>query len=242
MSLATHASLVLARFEDRRPVREVNPPNQPETLFLDAAADFRAANSNVRELEAFKFAIYGLHTGEAAAQSAIANRMEITPWIADAIETWSAVMVPFRHFGEANFVDPKNPGPQFETVVSPPDDTSPIVIMTSVGWVNTDSEAMDRIQRFGAGVGAVRTSMTGVHGLHSQQSFSFPGFFVWDGITVTFWKNLAAAMAFAYGPGVHRDQVKHQREIGDGDRTSFTRYRVLWSDGTWHGTNPIQVE
>jgi hypothetical protein len=58
-------------------------------------------------------------------------------------------------------------------------------------------------------------------------------------LTVTFWKDVASAMAFAYGPGFHRNQVKSHREEPDGDRTSFTRFTALHSEGEWHGCNPV---
>lgn len=239
MPKATHASLVLARFDELRE----GPPSQAQrpkgTLFLNVGADLRAANTTIKDARAFKFAVYGLHDSEQSARKAVEDRVEITPWIADAIEVWAGVLQPFRHFGEANFVDQESPGPQFETLASPPPDDPPVVIVTSVGWDLKGEVDWDRIKRFSDGVAAVRISMTGVSGLHSQQSFSFPGMLEWDGFTVTFWRNLASAMEFAYGPGFHRSQVKIQRERPDGDRTSFTRFIPLHSEGIWHGSDPL---
>lgn len=239
MSAATHVSLTLARFHELRETGPVNPLNSEGILFLGAAADVRAAATDAKSQQAYKFAILGLHDSEASAHQSHANRAAHAPWILEADEVWTAVLRPFRHFGEANFVDPQNPGPQYTNLAEPPDDCTPIIIVTSVGWNEGDGYDWDRISRFSQGVTGVRISMTGVPGLHSQQSFSFPEGFTWDGITVTFWRNLAAAMAFAYGPGLHRNQVKTQREQSLGDRTSFTRFHVLENEGTWHGTDPL---
>lgn len=239
MPLATHASLVLARFADIRQTGPVFPPTTPDTLFLKAAADVRAGNSSGRDQRAFKFAVYGLHTSEEAARHAVDHRLSITPWIQEAMEVWAGVLSPFRHFGEANFLDRNAPGPLYQVADSPPEEGKPIVICTTVGWNSTDAIAMERIKRFGDGVAAVRIGMTGLPGLHSQQSFSFPEGLIDDGLTVTFWKDVASAMAFAYGPGLHRGQVKTQREEPDGDRTSFTRFTALHSEGEWHGCNPV---
>jgi hypothetical protein len=77
--------------------------------------------------------------------------------------------------------------------------------------------------------------MTGVDGLQSQQSFFFPRVLEYDPLTVTIWHTVAAARSFAYGPGVHRLQIERQQKIGLADRTSFTRCRLMRSEGTWHG-------
>ena len=84
-----------------------------------------------------------------------------------------------------------------------------------------------------------RASMTGIEGLHSQQSFFFPGVLQYDPLTVTLWRDAASARAFAYGPGVHKTQMLRQREQNLADRTSFTRCRILRAEGTWHGRNPL---
>jgi hypothetical protein len=239
MAKATHASVVLARFDDLRETGPLATEPWPGCLFLKAAADVRAASQTAKSQQAFKFAIYGLHESEASARRAVDERLLIAPWIEGAIDVWAAVLRPFRHFGEANFLDRAAPGPLFDvTAPTPPADT-PIVITTTVGWHTFDDEAIERIRRFGEGVTAVRVGMTGLSGLHSQQTFSFPGGLEDDGITVTFWKDLASATAFAYGPGFHRRQVKIQREGPYGDRTSFTRYEVLHAEGKWHGSDPM---
>lgn len=239
MPLATHASLVLARFAELRETGPVLAPTSPDTLFLKAAADIRAANSTSKDQRGFKFVVYGLHSSEEAAREAVDQRLAITPWIQDAMEVWAGVVSPFRHFGEANFLDRAAPGPLYQVTDSPPEEGKPIVICTTVGWNSTDAVAMERIKRFGENVAAVRIGMTGLLGLHSQQSFTFPDGLADDGLTVTFWKDVASAMAFAYGPGHHRGQVKTQRETPDGDRTSFTRFTALHSEGEWHGCNPV---
>lgn len=240
MPHATHASLTLARFESPRTTGPVETMDGEGVLFLGAAADVRAALSDAKSQQAFSFAMLGLHDSESSARRTMAAHEEHAPWMSDAVDVWSAVMQPFRHFGEANFIDPASPGPLYGQLAATPPDDKPIVIMTSVGWNASNGLDWERIQRFSDAVAAVRIGMTGMKGLHSQQSFSFPGGLVWDGITVTFWRNLAAAMAFAYGPGFHRSQVKAQREENLGDRTSFTRFSVLDSKGTWYGCNPLE--
>lgn len=228
MSLATHASLVIARFDEARKTGEVEAGH---ALFLKAAADVRAAARDVRSQTAYVFAVYGLHTSKEAAQETVANRFASAPWLAEAADVRAAVLEPFRHFGEANYLG--QPGPVFEVSSMPQDDGDPVLIVTSVGWNSADGEAKERISLFSDNVAAVRIGLGGAAGLVSQNSFSFPGGLAVDGITVTVWRNLRSAMAFAYGPGHHRTQVKLQRETLYGDRTSFTRFRIDSTIGDW---------
>lgn len=219
---------------------EVVVEGDDKALFLAVGADVRASGAKAGEMEAFKFVLFGMHATEKGARLAVERHLDHAPWFAEAVETWSGVLRPFRHFGGANFLDRAQPGPCYECDAAKPQDSQPLVIMTSVGWEIHEGMDWDRIKRFSDGVAAVRIGMTAVPGLHSQQSFSFPGMLEIDGVTVTFWKDLASAMGFAYGPGLHRSKVKHQRETPDGDRTSFTRFTVVESRGTWHGVDPLQ--
>jgi hypothetical protein len=95
---------------------------------------------------------------------------------------------------------------------------------------------MNRVREFSNGVMSVRASMTGIAGLHSQQSFFFPDVLEYDPITVTVWQRFDDLRTFAYGSGSHRIQLERQRATQLADRTSFTRCRVVRSEGTWYGT------
>jgi hypothetical protein len=81
-------------------------------------------------------------------------------------------------------------------------------------------------------------SAPSVPGLRSQQSFFFPGVLECDPLTLTFWRDEASIRAFAYGQGSHRRQLDRHRTGALADRTSFTRFRVLSSAGTWYGEDP----
>ena len=239
MPLATYASVILARFDELTTAAELVPEAQGDALFRNVTADMRAAGTKFSTQTAFKFVVFGLHGCQEAANQALGNYKEFAPWLASAKEVWGASLIPYRHFGEANFVNPSDPGGQFEVTESEPSAGTPIVVVTSAGWVQDDRFSLELVQEFGEKVTAVRVSMTGIPGLHSQQTFSFPGFLVCDGITVTIWKDFAATRDFAYGPGLHRNMVGWQRKEEPADRTSFTRFKVLSSFGTWHGTDPL---
>jgi hypothetical protein len=250
MPKAAFATIQLARFDTVRTVATVQASDHPGTLFCNVAADTRAAATEQGSQQAYKFVILGLHENEAAAHRLLDDSLRIAPWLAEAKEVWSAVLQPFRHKGQANYLDPIAPGSLFETMAPAPGPDTPFVAMTSAGWNLKDLDR-NRVAAFSAGTSGIRTSMTAVDGLHSQQSFSFVGaveadpnaatswhHLVWDPMTVTFWRDNAAAVAFSYGAGVHRDQMTRYREENLADRTSFTRYIVLRCEGSWHGSAP----
>ena len=236
MKKATHVSLVLARFDS---MQETGPVAAHSYLQLLAGADVRSAATDPKSQRSFRFVVFGLHEGLASAEDALDRRGELTPWIGDATETWAGVFAPFRHFGEANFLDRETPGPLYETLVPEPPAGTPMAVMTSAGWSPNPDYDMERIMDFGAGVTGIRVGMTAVPGLHSQQTFAFPGGLEFDGITLTFWQEFAAMRDFAYGPGLHREMLRRQREETLADRSSFSRLIALRSEGTWHGRDPM---
>ncbi len=203
MPLASHASIFMARFDELRTNGPAPPSDSPGTLFQRVAADTRGAATEPGSQQAFRFLMLGLHADEASANALLDRGVAAVPWFAEAAELWMAVVRPFRHFGECNFMDQATPGPLFGSVEPAPDAAAPIAIITTAGWKLGDSLDMTRVREFSNGVAGVRVSMTGADGLHSQESFFFPGALQHDAITVTLWRDAAAARAFAFGPGIH---------------------------------------
>jgi len=241
MTRATHLSMFLARFDEMRIAAPLSSGLPSGVMFRAVGADTRAAASEPASQQAYRFLVLALHADEASAHASIESRGTIVPWLAEAAEAWSAVLRPFRHMGECNYLDQASPGPLFASLGAQPDPAEPIVIITTAGWTIGEALDMTRVREFSAGVLGVRASMTGVDGLHSQQSFFFPGVLQHDAVTVTLWRDSAAARAFAYGPGVHKAQMQRQREQNLADRTSFTRCTIVRSEGTWHGRDPVHA-
>jgi hypothetical protein len=239
MTRASHVSIFMARFDEMRISGDLPPDDSPGTLFRQIAADTRAAATEPASRQAYRFLMLGLHTDEAAANRLVDHRDAVVPWFAEAAEVWAAVLRPYRHVGQCNYLDQSTPGPLFAALESASDPSGPIAIVTTSGWRLGNTLDMTRVHQFSNGVLAVRASMTGIEGLHSQQSFFFPGVLQHDPLTVTLWRDSASARAFAYGPGVHKAQMLRQREQNLADRTSFTRCRILRAEGTWHGRNPL---
>jgi hypothetical protein len=239
MGRAAVASVQLARFHSLRRAGPVADGRAPGTVFCNVAADTRAGGTDPASQQAFTFLILGLHQDAASAQCFLADRVA---WLDDAHEVWSGILEPFRHHGAANYLNRADPGPLFASMMPADLVDGPVVALTTSGWNVGEGLDMNRVREFGAGVLAVRASMTGVPGLRSQQSFFFPGVLECDPLTLTFWRDEASIRAFAYGQGSHRRQLDRHRTEGLADRTSFTRFRVLSSAGSWYGEDPaVQI-
>lgn len=238
MVAASFVSLHLARFDELRVARAAEPGIRPGLLFCEVGADSRAAGSDPASGEAFIFMLIGLHDNRSSAEEAVADGLDITPWLGDAVERWSGVLAPFRTRGECNLLQPTTPARLFEPVLDAPDRGSPVVVLTTVGW-NPEDLDVKRVVDFGAGVGAVRASMTAVPGLRSQQSFFFAGGITRDPMTLTFWDDEASLTSWAYRQPSHKRQMDRYRQTDNADRTSFTRLTALSSNGTWYGANPV---
>jgi hypothetical protein len=238
MSAATHLTVRLVRFDHVHELRDIDGCSVGDSLWSGVGADVRAAGAPQGAATAYAWAAVGVFADESSARASFAAGPAAVPWATEASEAWTALLHPFSHRGEINWLDPQHPGSIFVTGDAPADG-EPFVVLTSVGWDFGPDLDMDRVVDFGTGVGSVRSSMEDVEGLHSQQSFTIPGAGGFDPFTFTIWRDDAAMRAFAYRPGEHKQQMDRYRQLHTADRTSFTRLRVLDSSGTWYGTDPL---
>jgi hypothetical protein len=235
MPKAAFVTLQLGRFDHVRDAGPIQGNGRAGVLFTAVGADVRAAATEPASLRAYTFVVLGLHADLDSAQQFVDDRRTVAPWLDEAREAWHGILQPYRHKGEANFLDAATPGLLFDALAEPAALDAPFVAITSVGWRLGPGFDMERVRQFGAGATAIRISMTAVDGLHSQQSFFFPGGIVLDPITVTFWRDDASARAFSYHAGIHRHQMDRLRPENLADRTSFTRCHVRRSSGSWPG-------
>jgi hypothetical protein len=62
-----------------------------------------------------------------------------------------------------------------------------------------------------------------------------------DSGTISFWRDTAAATAFAYAPGVHQGAVKAQRDGSWFSESWFARFAVEAASGTWCGVGATDL-
>lgn len=236
MAVCSFATLQLARFDSPRTLLGADPKCPDHAVMWAVGADEGGGEFEAGTQQAYAWAAFGLHADEQSARAQFDAGFDARFDGAD--EIWSAVLQPFSHRGEANWLDASAPG-QIFSIAAVSNASDPLVVITSVGYVLNSGFDIERAMDFATGVRLVRSSMSAVDGLHSQQSFSFPGIITLDPITVTFWRDDAAMRAFAYRPGEHKTQMDRYRELVTADRTSFTRLRAVASRGTWCGSDPL---
>lgn len=77
-----------------------------------------------------------------------------------------------------------------------------------------------------------------VRALRTQEGQLWAGGFM-DGVatldtgTLSLWRDTAAATRFAYGPGIHQEAVKAQRDGGWFSESWFARFAVTEAAGSW---------
>jgi hypothetical protein len=123
------------------------PPHGAEgdgILFSGVAADSRAAGTDPKKHEAFVFALLGLHADEPSAPTRFRERSAAAPWMDEGRETWSAVLRPFNHRGQVNWLDRASPGLALD--VSPNVGDTPFVAITSMGWKTGPDLDMNRVR------------------------------------------------------------------------------------------------
>jgi hypothetical protein len=151
-----------------------------------------------------------------------------------AVEQWSALLAPTHHRGELNWPSaPLAGSPDVNT-----ESAGPVVVLTTVGFAADRLDFdMARAVRFGLDVNLQRATMAETPGLVFHHAFYAHDPLI-DAITFSLWRDAASMQAFAYAPGSHRTQVDRFRAEGLADRSSFTRLRVLATNGEWNGAAP----
>lgn len=235
MGNASYVTIALARFDQQvqlDALAEPAPVGEPAMWAL--GSDERNFGSRTSDT----WLSLGLHHTAESADAVFDHGGESTPFFGGATETWRAVLQPFAHRGEVNWLEPAEPGLVFDVGPGPQDD-EPFVVITSVGWRLDDRFDVDKALDFGRGVAEVRRDMVGSDGLHFQHAFNFDGQLSVDGPTISMWRDDSSMRAFAYRPGVHKTEMDHFREHTTADRSSFTRLRVLRSSGSVQGYTPV---
>jgi hypothetical protein len=168
----------------------------------------------------------------AEAETALADPIAAMPWRGETTAAWHCLAVPFAHRGEVNLRGTVESGSAVRPAAIDPG--GPLAIMTTAGFDVVNAETMQRIMKFLASVVdfvdwfcAMPTNL---------RASAFQGRYEGrDGITFTLWTSDEAMQQAAYHPGQHRTRIDDDRAGLMTDRTSFTRLRVLKSQGDWDG-------
>lgn len=180
----------------------------------------------------------GLYHESSAAETALHTRDQFMPFLADAIESWDALLMPIAHKGECNHLDRDHPGRLFD--VAKADLGGVCMVITTAGFILGPELKIERVIDFRRNVDATNEWMATADGCLASQVFT-PHTVGDDGCTMSIWRDDVSMLGAAYRPAFHRSQIDRHKAENVFDRSSFTRFRVLDSCGLWNGRNPTQV-
>lgn len=178
-----------------------------------------------------------LFADAAAAETAFDGRDHHVPSLSNTLENWHALLRPVAHRGECNHLERDKPGLIFD--VGGEDPGGALLVMTTAGFNIGPDLDFTRVVDFRLNVDKVHASLQSVAGRVASQVFT-PHTVGDDGVTMTFWRSDEDMISTMYRPGVHRTQMDRYKHEKTADRTSFTRFRVLRTAGTWGGSDPMQ--
>ena len=179
----------------------------------------------------------GMYQDADAAKNALDGRLHFMPFLANAIESWHAVLLPIAHKGECNHLDRAKPGTVFDVSKSEPGGMC--MVITTAGFVLGPEFKIERVIDFRRNVDATNEWLGKADGCIASQVFT-PHTFGDDGLTMSLWRDDVSMLGAAYRPGFHKSQIDRHKAENVMDRSSFTRFRILDSSGLWNGRNPAE--
>ena len=179
---------------------------------------------------------FGIYSSRHEAQEVLDSPQIHLSFLYDTVEAYHALVVPYSHRGKVNWRGSVKENDTFLTASADP--SGPLVVFTSAGYENPGPSDLPRIANFLREVDRVQDYYGTLPDNIRRAVFSGAGVDGHDGVTVSIWRSDAAMMQAAYKPGHHRDQMNYQNEVGHFDRSSFTRARIVASNGAWDGGDP----
>lgn len=223
------------RFEGARRAADLQLASEPKgALSWKVGQDWSASESGLRSGSRIWCAL-ALFTDLQHAEAAFDEAETYLPDMVAASEVWSALLAPFAHKGECNHLNRFEPGALF--AVEPGERSGPVFVITTAGFHLRARRDFQRVIDFRREVDRMRSVIDNSDGSLAHQVFA-PLDAEDDGVTMSLWRDDQAMLGFAYRPGAHRVQVDRQKSDQTVDRSSFTRFRLLRTWGSWNGDNP----
>lgn len=175
----------------------------------------------------------GIWTGREAAEVMLADPASAMPACGEAVEAWHALALPVQHRGEVAWRGKVESDCAIKPAATDP--MGPLAILTSASFNDpTNPAELPRISRFAVKVSEAVEFIAAQPGNLRRDVFN-GGFDGREGFTLTLWESDEAMLKAAYHSGHHRKLMDESRDGSTFDRSSFTRLRILQSQGTWDG-------
>ena len=143
-------------------------------------------------------------------------------------ETWTAELAPLQAHGAWNGTNPFG-----ETTGPPAPAEGPVAVLTRA------SIRLRRAPRFWRYVEPTSRALAGTEGL--RLAIGLGELPLVRQATVSIWESVAAMQQYAYRDARHREVIQLTRREGWYSEELFARFRVLSSQGTVDGQNPLVI-
>ncbi|MCZ4273275.1 hypothetical protein [Maritalea porphyrae] len=154
-----------------------------------------------------------------------------------ATQSWHGLLAVVAHRGDVDFSTKHEPHPHLVALKTDPQGV--MAVMTSAGYQGFGEADFGRARDFVKRIEDVRTFYKSLGSNVLRQIFNPIG--TPDGASFTLWRNDPDMLAAAYKDGTHRSMIDQHKAQPMFDRSSFTRFRLLESRGSWDGIDPMEV-
>lgn len=180
----------------------------------------------------------GIWNNRAQAEDMMDDPVDAMPALGEAVESWHGLALPIQHRGEVRWrgelerdcaITPSETDPQ-----------GPLAVITSASFDDpTNPDEIPRMSRFAVKV-AEAIDFLGQQPGNLRRDVFNGGFDGREGFTLSLWETDEAMQKAAYHSGHHRALMDESRGGSLFDRSSFTRLRILSSEGSWDG-DPLEA-
>jgi heme-degrading monooxygenase HmoA len=175
-----------------------------------------------------RYGFMGVWADEAAAQAFFERHSLWAKYQDRSRETWTAELAPLRSHGLWNKVNPFDYQPNLP---APPDEAGPIAVLTRASIRLTKAP---RFWRYIEPTSRVLATTPGV-----QLAIGLGELPLVRQATFSVWESAAAMQQYAYRDASHREVIQLTRRENWYSEELFARFRVLRSEGTVDGVNPL---
>lgn len=235
--LARRMTMSLYRFDEKQDFSVVHTFNPPAKA---SHASYRlddVLTSGEMPRCSQVFCVLASFTDVDQADAAYEEAEEMITFQQEPIESAHLLLRPLMHRGESNWLDPSVVEPMFATdAADRPSSVSPLLVVTTAGFHDLSTTPPERLARFVQHTAQVREAMSDVEGMIFRQLFSADEAFLYDGLTLSVWRDLDSMLTFAYKPSEHKSRLDVQYgEAPFFDRSSFSRFVIEKAQGNWEG-------
>lgn len=168
---------------------------------------------------------------EASARAHLDAPDRLIPWFDEAEESWFSLAIPYAHHGSVHWRDEVETDTALSVAAERPD--GPVAVVTSAGYATAPE--VERVKSFIGGVEQARAYYRGLDKNLRADVFNGGQVDGREGMTLTLWPNSKTMIAAAYKTDEHRSQMDVNESTPLFDRSSFSRFILLDSRGSWDG-------